>query len=211
MSSVHSRVNEVNYDLEIVPIMKKLTLWALATCALQVQGQELPKPDAVKRIIIINEKGTQISMDSIRIGIPLNMDSLMTNQLESGTSEQMIMMGVPSDSRPMFGVQIAATEGVKGVTVQSVEMVSTAAALGMRVGDVIAKVNGTSIETPRAMVELVRALKMGDAIEVDYRRDGKPYKVRGFLIPLGLGQGVPSFEGGTGPIRKEIRIERREM
>ena len=56
------------------------------------------------------------------------------------------------------------------------------------------------------MVELVRALKMGDAIEVDYRRDGKPYKVRGFLIPLGLGQGVPSFEGGTGPIRKEIRL-----
>lgn len=192
-------------------LQKKPLIVALALCALQVQGQDFPKPDGAKRIIIINEKGSQISMDSIRVRMPLNIDSLMAAQPWSEGSDQVFIMRGQNNARPMFGVQIAATEGVKGVTVQSVEEVSTAAALGMRVGDVIAKVNGTAIESPKDMVELVRTMNHGDAIEVDYRRDGKSYKVRGFLIPSGQGQGIPSFDWESGPIRKEIRIERREM
>lgn len=192
-------------------LQKKPLIVALALCALQVQGQDLPKPDGAKRIIIINEKGSQISMDSIRVRLPLNIDSLMVAQPGSEGSDQVFIMRGPNTERPMFGVQIAATEGVKGVTVQSVDEVSTAAALGMRVGDVIAKVNGTAIESPKDMVELVRTMNHGDAIEVDYRRDGKSYKVHGYLIPSGQGQGIPSFDWESGPIRKEIRIERREM
>ena len=192
-------------------LQKKPIVLALALCALQVQGQDLPKPDGAKRIIIINEKGSQISVDSIQVRMPMNIDSLMAAQPGTERSDQVFIMRGPNNARPMFGVQIAATEGVKGVTVQSVDEVSTAAALGMRVGDVIAKVNGTAIESPKDMVELVRTMNHGDAIEVDYRRDGKSYKVRGFLIPSGQGQGIPSFDWESGPIRKEIRIERREM
>jgi len=109
----------------------------------------------------------------------------------------------------MVGVRIAATEGVRGVTVQSVEPISTAAALGLQVGDVIAAVNGTPIEQPSDLVELIRSLEVGSAVDVRFRRDGAKNRARGYLIPAGGPSMLPSWVEGE-PIRIELKEEREE-
>lgn len=67
-----------------------------------------------------------------------------------------MILQAPFGSGAILCVRIAATEGVRGVTVQSVQLISTAAALGLQVGEVIAAVNGTPIEQPSDHVELIR-------------------------------------------------------
>jgi S1-C subfamily serine protease len=107
----------------------------------------------------------------------------------------------------MLGVRIAATEGVRGVTVQSVEPISTAAALGLQVGDVIASVNGTSVSEPNDLVELIRGLHVGSSVDVRFRRDGTQKRMKGYLIPAGGPGALPSWVEGE-PIRIELNKPR---
>ncbi|MFM8565943.1 MAG: PDZ domain-containing protein, partial [Bacteroidota bacterium] len=65
---------------------------------------------------------------------------------------------------------------------------STAAALGLQVGDVIASINGTAVLEPKQLVELIRRLNVGSAVDVRFRRDGAKKRMKGYLIPLGGGQ-----------------------
>jgi membrane-associated protease RseP (regulator of RpoE activity) len=194
--------------------MKTFIAALLLATAATALAQEAPKVRVEKRVVVIKDgnliaspsdsvlKGFRIQIDSALSGTDLDLKSL------SGSgADQLMVLRAPFGSGAMLGVRIAATEGVRGVTVQSVEPISTAAALGLQVGDVIAAVNGTPIEQPSDLVELIRSLEVGSAVDVRFRRDGAKNRARGYLIPAGGPSMLPSWVEGE-PIRIELKEER---
>jgi len=108
--------------------------------------------------------------------------------------------GMPN--RPRLGVsvqdvtpELAEYFGVKsGVLVASVTADSPAARAGLKAGDVITAVDGTSVSSP---AELVSALPSGDAareITVTFVRDKQQRSAKATIQP-------PSRDGGTAPRR----------
>ncbi len=185
----------------------------LSLCAF---AQESPKVRVEKRIMVIKDgqvfqspsdsllKGLHIEIDSAFGGAELDLAGLAGN-----VGDRMMVFRSNAPSGPMLGVRIAATEGVRGVTVQSVEPISTAAAMGLQVGDVIASVNGTSVSEPKDLVELIRGLEVGSAVDVRFRRDGKSNRMKGYLIPGGGNGALPSWVEGE-PIRIELKEQRAD-
>jgi S1-C subfamily serine protease len=107
----------------------------------------------------------------------------------------------------VLGVRIGQTNGVAGVVVQSVEPVSTAAALGLSVGDVVYRVNGRNMQKPEDLVGLISELEVGAEVAIAYRRDGKKRRALGYLIPAGvLGGMMPP--AGEMPLRIELKAPR---
>jgi serine protease Do len=68
-----------------------------------------------------------------------------------------------------------------GVLVNSVASESPASRAGIKQGDVIASINGKSVDSPDALQELVRAAKAGDRAQLDIVRDGKHQNITATL------------------------------
>ncbi|MFM8565097.1 MAG: PDZ domain-containing protein, partial [Bacteroidota bacterium] len=130
-----------------------------------------------KRIMVIKDGSVlQSPPDSLLKGLHIEIDSLFSGgnvkirALGREGEDQLMFFQPQAMTGPMLGIRIAQTEGVRGVTVQSVEPISTAAALGLQVGDVIASINGTAVLEPKQLVELIRRLNVGSAVDVRFRR-----------------------------------------
>ena len=197
--------------------MKTVFLFLLLGVSLSTPAQEDPKVRVEKRVFVIKDgtvlasptdsllQGLRIEIDSLQGGVDLDLSAL-----EGAGMDRLMLLRSPMGLGPMLGVRIAVTEGVRGVTVQSVEPISTAAALGLQVGDVIAAVNGKTVVKPSDLVSLIQGLEVGDAVDVRFRRDGAKKRMRGYLIPAGgLGTQPRLIEGQPIRIeRKEVRVER---
>lgn len=182
-----------------------------------VSAQDAPQVLIEKRIMVIKDgQQFQGSPDSVLRHFGINLDSLPVDNAitfrSSGGEDQarLLFSNISSDSKPRLGVQITKIDGVQGLTVQAVEPVSTAAAIGLNVGDVIATVNGQPIREPKALVDLVQALGVGDKVEIVFRRDGVKKKVQGYLIPSGS-LGLPQIPDGPLRIRIDRDTETREF
>ncbi|MBM3433999.1 MAG: PDZ domain-containing protein [Bacteroidetes bacterium] len=169
-----------------------------------------------KRIMVIKDGSVlQSPPDSLLKGLHIEIDSsfsggnLKIRALGREGEDQLMFFQPQAMTGPMLGIRIAQTEGVRGVTVQSVEPISTAAALGLQVGDVIASINGTAVLEPKQLVELIRRLNVGSAVDVRFRRDGAKKRMKGYLIPLGGPSLMPQMIEGM-PIRIEMQEEREE-
>ncbi len=182
-----------------------------------VSAQDAPQVLIEKRIMVIKDgQQFQGSPDSVLRHFGINLDSLpvdnaITFRSRGGEDQaRLLFSNISSDSKPRLGVQITKIDGVQGLTVQAVEPVSTAAAIGLNVGDVIATVNGQPIREPKALVDLVQALGVGDKVEIVFRRDGVKKKVQGYLIPSGS-LGLPQIPDGPLRIRIDRDTETREF
>lgn len=78
------------------------------------------------------------------------------------------------ERRAGLGVAIEGAEG--GAKVLSVAPGSTAEKAGLRTGDVVTGLNGQPVPDHRALVSLASQLRAGDAVALEYRRDGKTTK-----------------------------------
>jgi hypothetical protein len=100
-----------------------------------------------------------------------------------------------------------------GVQVRDVTKGTPAEQAGLKKGDIIRSVNGKPVGDGPAFVEIMSALKAGDAVEIEYQRAGRPAeKVTVTLAerpkelpPLrrgepGLFPGIPHVETGKGKI-----------
>ncbi len=102
---------------------------------------------------------------------------------------------------------------IDGAMVKEVNPISTAAAMGLRSGDVIFQLNDVSIHSFQDLVAAMEGKAVGDRVSVKYRRDGKPMEAAAYLIPMNnlpmnLSLGLPLELGrGDGP----VRIERQEI
>lgn len=68
----------------------------------------------------------------------------------------------------------------KGVKVM-IEPESSALKMGLQDNDVILNINGTPVDSFRALAEIIGSLKPGDEVNIDYERDGKKKSTSGEL------------------------------
>ncbi len=107
------------------------------------------------------------------------------------------------DERPQLGVQIDERSSTfdKGLPVLHVIPGSTAAAMGIQVGDLITSVNGTNMTRVADLQTLMPTLKIGDAISIDVQRGAEKKTLSGSM------QRAASIRG----VADEVRDMRREL
>ncbi|KRO58571.1 MAG: hypothetical protein ABR98_01075 [Cryomorphaceae bacterium BACL7 MAG-120910-bin2] len=105
-------------------------------------------------------------------------------------------IGWPTD-KGTLGVILEKRDDITGAMVVEVIPTSTAAALGLKVGDVIMAVDDLPVTNEVGMMDRMASKKTADPIVITYRRDGKKNKVQGYLIPSAppMGRALP-FPGG---------------
>ncbi len=96
-----------------------------------------------------------------------------------------------ASNKGTLGVKLEKRDDIKGAFVVEVIPASTAAALGLKSGDIIVAVDGNTVFSEESMMAEMAPKFTGDAIEVTYRRDGKKKKASGFLIPTSPAMGLP--------------------
>ncbi|MCB0395713.1 MAG: PDZ domain-containing protein [Flavobacteriales bacterium] len=101
-----------------------------------------------------------------------NMQGLGTT-LEYHLDEDLPFLGVSGSPFP--------EDGQKGLRIQHVSEGSPADNMGLKTGDVITKVNGTTIQDIGDLLELFKPMKAGDKVNITYNRDGKQKSAQGSL------------------------------
>jgi serine protease Do len=119
----------------------------------------------------------------IGFAIPSNMVLQVVDQLRSRGKVVRGWLGVGIQE---VTLELASKFGIKetdGVLVNDVFENEPASRAGLRPGDIIAKVNGRTIETPSALSRAVAGLLPGSKIELEVIRNGERR-----LIPVDLGE-----------------------
>lgn len=86
-------------------------------------------------------------------------------------AEELIATG--TSRTPLLGVSLAMGYSEGGAQVEDVTVGSAAASAGLRVGDVITRVDDRPIDDAVELIVTVRNYTPGDTIEVEYTRDGR--------------------------------------
>jgi serine protease Do len=111
--------------------------------------------------------------------IPVNIVKKIVNDIMKFGTPQRAFLGIQYPRDDMSDDQ-KKEQGVKdadGVYVMDVTPDGAAAHAGIKKGDVITKLNGTSIYTGAELVGQIATYSPGDKINVTYKRDGKDYDV----------------------------------
>jgi len=80
---------------------------------------------------------------------------------------------------PVLGVMVSDNE--KKVTIDKVVENSAASEAGLKAGDIITEINGTSMESKYEVVRLIKAKKPGNELTIKYLRNGKNKKTKAIL------------------------------
>ena len=78
---------------------------------------------------------------------------------------------------PVLGIGMGMRRGLKGVPVESVVPKSPAAAAGVRTGDVIASIDGSTIDDANKLLQVLAKRQPGDKVKLGVLRDRKPLEV----------------------------------
>lgn len=127
----------------------------LAGSAAWAQKQPTPKPATRERIVIVDKDGKEVVWDSQ--GRPVRRGFLGVGLTE-----------LTPELRAHFGVSEDA-----GVMVSSVEEGSPADKAGLKVGDIIAAIDGKDVKSSWDIRAQVRELKDGEQVPLTVYRDGK--------------------------------------
>lgn len=91
---------------------------------------------------------------------------------EERPSVGVTLFDVDETTRKQYGFPV----GLEGAVIESVRRGSIAESAGLKQGDVITKINGTTVKTGQDFVEGLNEVKVGDSFRLTYVRmvDGKP-------------------------------------
>jgi C-terminal processing protease CtpA/Prc len=99
----------------------------------------------------------------------------LSSEIAAQAMENIGSAFVAGPRRSIIGVQLEAAEGGTGARVREVSPGGAAEAAGIRAGDVIVAVNGTSVKQgSREVARLLRAVEPDTAVKLRVMRDGKP-------------------------------------
>ena len=135
-----------------------------------------PLFDASGAVIGINSSIKSLASSSDGQAGSIGLGFAIPSDLVVSIADQLITTG--SASHGMLGVTVkAATATVGsdtyvGAQVQEVSSGSGAAAAGLRSGDVILKVEGQEVTSPKQLIGYVRRYRAGDTINLTIARDG---------------------------------------
>ena len=140
-----------------------------------------PLFDASGAVIGINSSIKSISTSSDGQAGSIGLGFAIPSDLVVSVADQLIATGTASHG--MLGVTVkAATTTVGsdtyvGAEVQDVSAGSGASAAGIRAGDVIVKVEGQEVTSPKQLIGYVRRYKAGDTVAMTIVRDGQTQDV----------------------------------
>ena len=140
-----------------------------------------PLFDATGAVIGINSSIKSLSSSSDGQAGSIGLGFAIPSDLVVSIADQLIASG--SASHGMLGVTVkAATTTVGsdtyvGAEVQDVSAGSGASAAGIRAGDVIVKVEGQEVTSPKQLIGYVRRYKAGDTVSMTIVRDGQTQDV----------------------------------
>ena len=135
-----------------------------------------PLFDATGAVIGINSSIKSLSSSSDGQAGSIGLGFAIPSDLVVSIADQLIASGTASHG--MLGVTVkAATTTVGsdtyvGAEVQDVSAGSGASAAGIRAGDVIVKVEGQEVTSPKQLIGYVRRYKAGDTVTMTIVRDG---------------------------------------
>ena len=136
-----------------------------------------PLFDASGAVIGINSSIKSLSSSSDGQAGSIGLGFAIPSDLVVSIADQLIASGTASHG--MLGVTVkAATTTVGpdtyvGAEVQEVSAGSGASAAGIRAGDVIVKVEGQEVTSPKQLIGYVRRYKAGDTVTMTIVRDGQ--------------------------------------
>ena len=78
----------------------------------------------------------------------------------------------PSTSQAFLGVAVTTSDNGQGVVIGTVQTGSPAADAGLKAGDVITAVDGTSVNSAAALSTAIRSHQPGDSVKITYTRGG---------------------------------------
>ena len=140
-----------------------------------------PLFDATGAVIGINSSIKSLATSSDGQAGSIGLGFAIPSDLVVSIADQLIASG--SASHGLLGVTVkAATTTVGsdtyvGAEVQDVSAGSGASAAGIRAGDVIVKVEGQEVTSPKQLIGYVRRYKAGDTVTMTIVRDGAPQDV----------------------------------
>lgn len=139
-----------------------------------------PLFDSTGRVIGINSSiasnsGSSDTAGSIGLGfaIPANLASSVADQLIATGAVDHAVLGVSVTT----GTAKADDSQVAGAEIAQVTPGGSAEDAGLRVGDVITAVDGDSVSSSKQLTGYIRRYKGGDAVKIQYVRNGKKYEV----------------------------------
>lgn len=140
-----------------------------------------PLFDASGAVIGINSSIKSLATSSDGQAGSIGLGFAIPSDLVVSVADQLIASGTASHG--MLGVTVkAATTTVGsdtyvGAEVQDVSAGSGASAAGIRAGDVIVKVEGQEVTSPKQLIGYVRRYKAGDTVSMTIVRDGQTQDV----------------------------------
>jgi S1-C subfamily serine protease len=123
-----------------------------------------PLLDAQGNVIGIVTAASSGSANITGFAIPIDTAMTIAQQIEAGNESGNVRIGLPG----FLGVQVATTQGSKGVTVGGTISGSGAEKAGLAKGDIITAVNGAKVSTPEALSSAITALEPGATVRITY-------------------------------------------
>jgi Do/DeqQ family serine protease len=142
----------------------------------------------------------------IGFAIPVNMVRSITDQLVQFGSVKRGLLGV--DTYPVSPdiAQALGLGGAEGALVTQVLLGSPAEAAGIHSGDVIVALNHAAVMVPADVRNTVGLLRVGDTVDIELQRDGRPRHVQAVIgpppespaaTPVQPGEINPALEGAA--------------
>ena len=82
-------------------------------------------------------------------------------------------------AQPAVGLGVGLAEDAEGLRIANVAPGGTAAAIGVRPGDILLQVGGRPVHGVQVIGEYVQSLKVGDPVTVTVKRDGRTVELKG--------------------------------
>lgn len=115
--------------------------------------------------------GETTSIEGIGFAIPSDVASPVLEKLAQGQQVPRSGIGIMGSSLTEQGKQAYQVEN--GIYVASVSQGGPAEKAGLKVGDIITKLDGQAIESMDDMIQLMESKNIGDTITLTYVRDGQ--------------------------------------
>jgi M6 family metalloprotease-like protein len=162
---------------------------------LKLGEQAVRSPEALRELLQSRAPG-----EVVRVAVERRKKKLEVTATLAATSRP---RKVPS--RPaMLGVQIGEADGGEGAPIRQVVPDSPAAGAGLKVGDVLLKINGTLLTNAALLGDSVAEKEPGETMTLTLRREGKEVELKVQLAE------APS-RGRGGPDREDRSVWKKDV
>jgi hypothetical protein len=153
----------------------------------KVGGQSLATPEALRETLQTRAPGEALKLAIVRGGKPLELTATL-----GATSRPMKM----STQRVGLGVLTGEPKDGDGLAITRVLPDSAAAAAGLKVGDVLIKVDGAPLTAGARLTDALTEKRVGDTVTLTLLRDGEQLELKAKLAAEQFGKGGKGFRKG---------------